>query len=193
MIPSRVSVYCVFSIFSFHTDWMYISDWRLNAIIKMHKVTGAVSNVEVTEPLYNQLYGVKVYSEHEQRIDHAHPCSEALDYGGCQKLCFAVPSLQPAGNNTGSGNNDGPTTPLQARCGCPYGEKLDADGKSCVANSIAEPPVIACPNKWDFTCDNMRCIHKSWVCDGQNDCLDNSDEKENCTSECFVFVYKTLM
>ena len=46
------------------------------------------------------------------------------------------------------------------RCGCPYGEKLLSDGKSCASDPSSEPPVEACPNSWDFTCDNKRCIPK---------------------------------
>jgi hypothetical protein len=47
-----------------------------------------------------------------------------------------------------------------ARCGCPYGEKLQPDGLNCASDPSEEPPVQACPNSWDFTCDNQRCIPK---------------------------------
>lgn len=56
----------------------------------------------------------------------------------------------------------------------------------CTADPNAEPPVQACPNTWDFTCNNQRCVPKAWVCDGDDDCLDNSDEEQNCTSNCRI-------
>ena len=31
-----------------------------------------------------------------------------------------------------------------------------------------------------FRCKNKRCVPKSKVCDGYNDCLDNSDEVDGC-------------
>ena len=34
-----------------------------------------------------------------------------------------------------------------------------------------------------FMCDNGDCVSNSWVCDGYNDCLDNSDEIHCSSSE----------
>lgn len=31
-----------------------------------------------------------------------------------------------------------------------------------------------------FECNNGLCVHRSWLCDDDNDCKDNSDE-HNCT------------
>ena len=32
-----------------------------------------------------------------------------------------------------------------------------------------------CPPK-TFPCNNTMCVHKAWVCDGEDDCGDGSDE-----------------
>ena len=41
-----------------------------------------------------------------------------------------------------------------------------------------------CPSS-EFTCDNGGCVSRSWLCDGDNDCGDNSDETgQQCGEMC---------
>ena len=147
---------------------LFVTDWRLDAIIEMDKLSGKDERIVQKVEESNRLYGIKIYSKKAQTIIEGHPCHK--NKGGCEKFCFPIPS-----NKTDVG--------IVASCGCPYGEKLMSDGKKCTSDPQSEPPVQACPNSWDFTCDNKRCIPKTWRCDGDDDCLDNSDEVgQNCTT-----------
>uniref|UniRef100_A0A3B3HIM6 Uncharacterized protein n=1 Tax=Oryzias latipes TaxID=8090 RepID=A0A3B3HIM6_ORYLA len=51
------------------------------------------------------------------------------------------------------------------------------------ANPSYVPPPQCQPG--EFACKNNRCIQERWKCDGDNDCLDNSDEGEE---RYFVYV-----
>lgn len=69
---------------------MYITDWRLDAIVKLHKLTGEQEEILVREPQTNRLYGVKVFSHEVQMVSpYPHPCTNH----GCEKLCFVVPRI----------------------------------------------------------------------------------------------------
>ena len=58
------------------------------------------------------------------------------------------------------------------RCACPSGTKLNFLKQTCEE--------ITCFSNY-FKCKNGNCVPKTWVCDGDDECKDNSDEdKEVC-------------
>ena len=50
------------------------------------------------------------------------------------------------------------------------------------ANPSYVPPPQCQPG--EFACSNSRGIQERWKCDGDNDCLDNSDEAPALCREC---------
>lgn len=53
---------------------------------------------------------------------------------------------------------------------------------SSSANPSYVPPPQCQPG--EFACKNNRCIQERWKCDGDNDCLDNSDETLDLCRKC---------
>ena len=53
---------------------------------------------------------------------------------------------------------------------------LTMAGSGSSVSSVASP----CPVS-EHTCDNLKCVPRDKVCNGRDDCGDNSDEKSLCT------------
>ena len=69
---------------------LFVTDWRLDAIIQMDKLTGKGEEIVEKVEESNRLYGIKIFSEDSQLIIPDHPC-HGPGNGGCAKLCFPVP------------------------------------------------------------------------------------------------------
>ncbi|KAL5516603.1 hypothetical protein EMCRGX_G001986 [Ephydatia muelleri] len=98
-------------------------------------------------------------------------CADNSDEVGC--VCYATTAIQwsdVAGGCTGL------ETTLYYSC------PICTDNVKCTCNSTY-PAAVVCSNPYcpstNFKCNNGLCIDTAYVCDGYNDCRDNSDER-NC-------------
>uniref|UniRef100_A0AAY4C4Y4 EGF-like domain-containing protein n=1 Tax=Denticeps clupeoides TaxID=299321 RepID=A0AAY4C4Y4_9TELE len=94
------------------------------------------------------LFGLQVYDVQSQQGDNA--CR--INYGGCSTLCLAVPGGRV--------------------CQCADNQQLERNNVSCSRDEEMQ----RCRDD-EFQCRNLRCIQQSWKCDGDDDCLDGSDEE----------------
>ena len=101
-------------------DHIFVTDWRLDAIVRLHKETGEGEEIVERVEETNRLFGLKVFSQAQQEIVPEHPC--IIENGGCDKFCFALPK------NSSNTTTAMSITDLERKCECPYGEMLDSDG-----------------------------------------------------------------
>ncbi|XP_015748604.1 PREDICTED: MAM and LDL-receptor class A domain-containing protein 1-like [Acropora digitifera] len=65
-------------------------------------------------------------------------------------------------------------------------DKIDIASKPCNRIPLYSDPGFTCNFQDEFQCENGPCVSKDLVCDGDSDCLDNSDERD-CTCSATKF------
>lgn len=53
----------------FFSEFLYVTDWRLDAILRMDKESGVGEQIVASVEEGSRLYGIKVFSHENQKID----------------------------------------------------------------------------------------------------------------------------
>uniref|UniRef100_A0A3Q3XIF9 EGF-like domain-containing protein n=1 Tax=Mola mola TaxID=94237 RepID=A0A3Q3XIF9_MOLML len=131
-----------------YKHFLFWNEYRSGSIYKLDSTTGTVTLLRNERP---PIFEIRMYDAQQQQGSNA--CR--VYNGGCSSLCLAIPGGR--------------------QCACAEDQILDpADNTSCKANPSYVPPPQC--QSGEFACKNNRCIQDRWKCDGDNDCLDNSDE-----------------
>uniref|UniRef100_A0A8C1HLT6 Low density lipoprotein receptor-related protein 1Ab n=1 Tax=Cyprinus carpio carpio TaxID=630221 RepID=A0A8C1HLT6_CYPCA len=132
-----------------YKNFLFWNEYRSGGIYKLDQNTKKATLLRSERP---PIYEIRTYDAQQQQITGSNVCR--ANNGGCSSLCL----LTPTGRS----------------CACADDQILDTDNKTCKANPSYVPPPQCQPG--EFACKNNRCIQDRWKCDGDNDCLDNSDE-----------------
>ncbi|XP_040330903.1 low-density lipoprotein receptor-related protein 1B isoform X2 [Herpailurus yagouaroundi] len=137
---------------SHHGNYVFWTDYMNGSIFQLDLVTNEVTLLRHERP---PLFGLQIYDPRKQQGDNM--CR--VNNGGCSTLCLAIPGGRV--------------------CACADNQLLDENGTTCIFNSGEVLPHIC--KAGEFRCKNRHCIQARWKCDGDDDCLDGSDEDSvNC-------------
>uniref|UniRef100_H3BGS9 Prolow-density lipoprotein receptor-related protein 1 n=1 Tax=Latimeria chalumnae TaxID=7897 RepID=H3BGS9_LATCH len=131
-----------------YNNFLFWTEYRSGSIHRLDQVTKTVTLLRNERP---PIFEIRMYDAQQQQAG-SNACR--VNNGGCSSLCLAIPGGR--------------------QCDCAEDQLLDTDNVTCKANPAYIPPPQCQPG--EFACKNNRCIQERWKCDGDNDCLDNSDE-----------------
>ncbi|XP_072597864.1 prolow-density lipoprotein receptor-related protein 1 isoform X2 [Vulpes vulpes] len=135
-----------------HGNYLFWTEYRSGSVYRLERgAGGAPPTVTLLRSERPPIFEIRMYDAQQQQVG-TNKCR--VNNGGCSSLCLATPGSR--------------------QCACAEDQVLDTDGVTCLANPSYVPPPQCQPG--EFACANSRCIQERWKCDGDNDCLDNSDE-----------------
>ncbi|KAK6630731.1 hypothetical protein RUM44_002900 [Polyplax serrata] len=134
---------------AYHNNFLYWTEFQRGTVNRLSLSTNMSMDVLSTEKY--TLFEIKVFDMDSQNETSA--CS--LRNGKCDEICFSLP-------------ND-------IQCSCSDGYLLN-EGK-CVIDMNPTKQVVPTCKETEFMClVGHRCLSRKFVCDGEKDCSDGSDE-----------------
>ncbi|CAJ0573858.1 unnamed protein product, partial [Mesorhabditis spiculigera] len=155
---------------SVFNGFIFWSDFK-EGVIRRARLSNDPKNATDVVTVYDEtspIFELQIYDQGLQKQTSA--CSK--DNGGCEQLCFPMGCKGTVGCEPG-------------KCGCVDGWKTDpGNRKKCIADPDFKPKPF-CSEALFKCARQQKCIDKSRVCDGEDDCGDGSDEDPATTCKDF--------